>query len=228
MLLGECFAGEDAEVLFEAIKSDWSAEDEDTIQDLVVWVKQYKQAKTQVTGATATWDSDLGMYLLTIPAAYVPASGSFDIVVKGSDIDDVKIRLGVNTGDSAFLTLTQGINDIKGGDWTSDDSLNGIRSEIQTGGTATGGYEQILESTDYTFDASAKTITLNGDYATLELPQILRIINITKGLMVIYDCNDPDTAISYTAPVISYTPDFAYKGAAFANGDELQITVNKK
>ena len=42
MILGEVFPGEDAEVLVEAIKSDYSGEDEDTIQDLVVYVKQYK------------------------------------------------------------------------------------------------------------------------------------------------------------------------------------------
>ena len=106
MLLGECYAGEDAEVLFEAMKSDWSAEDEDVISNLVVYVKQYKETPVQVTGATALWDSDMGMYLLTIPAAYVPASGSFDIVVKGAgDIDDVKIRLGVNTADSKITDI---------------------------------------------------------------------------------------------------------------------------
>ena len=107
MLLGECYAGEDAEVLFEAIKSDWSAEDEDVISNLVVWVKHYKLDPVVATGATALWDSDMGMYLLTIPAAYVPASGSFDIVVKGAgDIDDVKIRLGVNTADSVLSSLS--------------------------------------------------------------------------------------------------------------------------
>ena len=107
MLLGECYAGEDAEVLFEAMKSDWSAEDEDVISNLVVYVKQYKETPVQVTGATALWDSDMGMYLLTIPAAYVPASGSFDIVVKGAgDIDDAKIRLGVNTADSVLSSLS--------------------------------------------------------------------------------------------------------------------------
>jgi hypothetical protein len=85
---------------------------------------------------------------------------------------------------------------------------------------------QVLLDADYTFDASGKTITLLGDYATLELPQIKSIRNITKGLMVIYDCDNPDTAITYTAPTISWTPVFAYKGAAFADGDDLQIIID--
>ena len=85
---------------------------------------------------------------------------------------------------------------------------------------------QVLLDADYTFDASEKTITLLGDYATLELPQIKSIRNITKGLMVIYDCDNPDTAIAYTAPTISWTPVFAYKGTAFADTDDLQIIID--
>ena len=110
MLTGECFAGEDAEVLAEAIhvdeNGDPTGEDEDTIQDLAVWVKQYKQTETQATGATAVWNSNMGQYLITIPAAYVPASGIFDICVKGSDILDILIRLQVNTADSVLSSLS--------------------------------------------------------------------------------------------------------------------------
>jgi len=110
MLTGECFAGEDAEVLAEAIhvdeNGDPTGEDEDTIQDLAVWVKQYKQTETQATGATAVWNSNMGQYLITIPAAYVPASGIFDICVKGSDIWDILIRLQVNTADSVLSSLS--------------------------------------------------------------------------------------------------------------------------
>ena len=110
MLTGECFAGEDAEVLAEAIhvdeNGDPTGEDEDTIQDLAVWVKQYKQTETQATGATAVWNSNMGQYLITIPAAYVPASGIFDICVKGSDVLDILIRLQVNTADSVLSSLS--------------------------------------------------------------------------------------------------------------------------
>jgi hypothetical protein len=95
MILGEVFPGEDAHVLVEAIKNDYSGEDEDTIQDLVVWVKHYKQTEEQATGATAVWNSNMGQYDITIPAAYVPASGIFDACVKGSDIEDILIRLQV-------------------------------------------------------------------------------------------------------------------------------------
>lgn len=105
MILGEVFPGEDAEVLVEAIKNDFSGEDEDTIQDLVVWVKHYKETEVQATGATAVWNSNMGQYLITIPSAYVPTSGIFDVCVKGSDIDDILIRLQVNTADSIISTL---------------------------------------------------------------------------------------------------------------------------
>lgn len=105
MITGECYAGEDAEILVEAIKVDYSGEDVDTIQDLVVYVKHYKQTEEVATGATAVWNSNMGQYLVTIPAVYVPASGTFDICVKGSDISDVLIRLQVNTGDDILRTL---------------------------------------------------------------------------------------------------------------------------
>ena len=106
MILGEVFPGEDAEVLVEAIKADYSGEDEDVISNLVVYVKWYKQAAVQATGATAVWNSDMGQYLVTIPAAYVPASGIFDVVVRGSgDISDVLIRLQVNTGDTKITEI---------------------------------------------------------------------------------------------------------------------------
>lgn len=197
MLLGECFAGEDAEVLFEAIKSDWSAEDEDTISNLVVWIKQYKQTEVQAVGAEATWNSNLGMYLLTIPAAYVPASGSFDIVVKGSgDIDDVKIRLGVNTGDAALTTLL--------------------------GGSTTGsGSEKVIPEASITFDASESTITLTSPYNTITVAQVLSIRNITKN-MLIYDCAATNrSSISINTGVINYT----YSGT-MADTDIIQIIVN--
>lgn len=226
MLLGECFAGENAEVLFEAMKNDWSAEDEDTIQDLVVWVKHYKKTKTQVTGATAVWDSDLGMYLLTIPASYVPSSGSFDIVVKGSDIDDVKIRLGVNTGDAAFSLLTQGMNDIKGGDWSSADSLNGIRADIanisMTGGSG-GGMGHII--TDYSFDPTNNTITIEEtEYTDITLERILKIKDLTTNY-IIYDCDDKnyeELPIQIAGAAITYT--CSNPGAA--SGDKIQIKVS--
>jgi hypothetical protein len=87
--------------------------------------------------------------------------------------------------------------------------------------------DRVLLSADYTFDASEKTITLGGDYATIELPQIISIKNMSKGQMIIYSCNNPDTAIDYTAPTISWTDDFAYRGEAFEDTDLLQIIINK-
>jgi hypothetical protein len=98
---------------------------------------------------------------------------------------------------------------------------------LEVGNTGGGGMGQVLESTDYDFDASAKTITLLGSFADTELPQIMSIKNMSKGHMTIYDCNDPRTTIAYTAPTISWTPVLKYKGTDFEDTDELQIIINK-
>lgn len=171
----------------------------ETLVSPVVSVKINDATATTQTWTISSFDSTMGTFTLEVP-------GTIDTVAMTSgDIVEIAIvDTGVGRG---HLTIQY------------------ISSEVTATG---GGNEQVLNAVDYTFDAAGKTITLNGTYATLELPQILSIKNITKGRMVIYDCEDPDTAISYTAPVISWVPVFAYKGVAFANGDALQITVNKK
>lgn len=106
MLTGEVFPGEDAQVLVEAIKVDYSGEDVNGITNLRVYAKAYKTPSVEAEGATMVYDSTMGQYLLTIPAAYVPASGIFDVVVKGDDINDVLVRLQVNTADTILAALS--------------------------------------------------------------------------------------------------------------------------
>lgn len=105
MITGEVFPGEDAEILVEAIKNDFSGEDIDGITNPVVYVKHYKQDPEQAVGATATYISTMGQYNVVIPAAYVPASGIFDGVLKGDDIADVLFRLQVNTADDQLAAI---------------------------------------------------------------------------------------------------------------------------
>ena len=123
MITGEVFPGEDAEILVEAIKNDYSGEDIDGITNPVVYVKHYKQDPEQAVGATATYISTMGQYNVVIPAAYVPASGTFDGVLKGDDIADVLFRLQVNTGD-AQLTAIKAITDLL--------TLANINTEVDT------------------------------------------------------------------------------------------------
>jgi hypothetical protein len=103
--------------------------------------------------------------------------------------------------------------------------LNGL---IKSGGG--GSLGTVLDSTDYRFDASAKTITLLGEYASAELPQIISIKNTSKGLQTIYDSNNPATFgnITYAAPVITVVNMPEYKGDAYEDTDSLQIIINKE
>lgn len=225
MILGEVFPGEDAEVLVEAIKSDWSGEDEDTIQDLAVWVKHYKETAVQATGATAVWNSDMGQYLITIPSAYVPASGIFDICVKGSDIDDVLIRLQVNTGD-AQLTAIKATTDLL--------TLAAINEQVDTAISALSniaavGAEKIVPTDKYAFDASAKTLTFSSPYDTLTVEQVTFIKNLTTNY-IIWDCRYAGyqtLPVRFGAAPNTNVLSFDSSDSDAANADKIMIVVNQ-
>jgi len=64
----------------------------------------------------------------------------------------------------------------------------------------------VVPDTEYTIDASAKTITLSSTYANVVAGQITRIVDITTG-EVIFDANQPrsrQTEITVSAGVITY------------------------
>jgi hypothetical protein len=79
----------------------------------------------------------------------------------------------------------------------------------------------VLYDDNYTFDASAKTITLIDSYATLSLSQIIKITNITTKA-VIYDSALIRNSISLTSGVIS----FDYDESGMADTDDLQIVID--
>ena len=81
--------------------------------------------------------------------------------------------------------------------------------------------EQILADAEYTFDASAKTITLGAPYAALSLGQIVKIINITEQ-SVIYDSESIRNTITMSGAVITHV----YDSDGMSDTDELQIVVN--
>lgn len=249
MILGEVFPGEDAEILVEAIKADLSGEDEDTIQDLVVYVKQYKQTEEVATGATAVWNSNMGQYLITIPSAYVPASGIFDVCVRGSDIDDVLIRLQVNTADDQLTdikTVTDGLNALIS---TVDTVVDGIATALATpanfmadvsslatsaeiaalSNVAAVGAEKIVPADKYDFDASAKTLTFSSPYDTLTVEQVTFIKNLTTNY-IIWDCRYAGyqtLPIRFGAAPSTHVLSFDSSDSDAANTDKIMIVVNQ-
>lgn len=79
----------------------------------------------------------------------------------------------------------------------------------------------ILSNSDYTFDASAKEITLLLPFDLLDEEQILRITNL-ETRAVIYDSERRTYPIAVAAGVITHTYDLA----GMADADTLQILVD--
>lgn len=71
--------------------------------------------------------------------------------------------------------------------------------------------------TNYTFNKTAKTITL-PDYATITLESLLLITNVTDGI-IIYNFADPATGATVATNVIT----LEYDTSAMDNSDKLQI-----
>lgn len=80
----------------------------------------------------------------------------------------------------------------------------------------------ILDDSGYTFDASARTVTLAAPYTGLSVGQIISIIDI-KTNDVLYDSITQRTdAISISGAVITHT----HGNTGQADADELQITID--
>ena len=78
--------------------------------------------------------------------------------------------------------------------------------------------QKILNSSEYTFDASAKTITFSGAFSSLELPHIKVITNVTDNIMI-YQFNEPTLGGSLTGLVLTLD----YDTTSMSDTDELQI-----
>lgn len=81
----------------------------------------------------------------------------------------------------------------------------------------------ILPETNYTFDASAKTITITGSYDSIELAQVLLIKDLTTS-EVLYDSKLNDELISISAGVITHTHESS--NSSQADADKLQIVLD--
>ena len=73
---------------------------------------------------------------------------------------------------------------------------------------------------DYTFDASAKTVTITGLTSDLRLDQVLLITNITDNELI-YSFADPDLGGSVSSNVITLN----FDTTPMSDTDELQIDL---
>jgi hypothetical protein len=79
-----------------------------------------------------------------------------------------------------------------------------------------------IPSGSYAYNASAKTLTLSGDFTTITAERIISIKNITRKT-VLYDSKQLfNGSLSMTGSVISALND----SAAAANGDKIQIEID--
>ncbi len=78
-----------------------------------------------------------------------------------------------------------------------------------------------LKDGEYTFNATAKTITLIPPWNALNWSQILSIRNLTVNEQF-YDCNSSRYTISVSGAVITHTYDNSYHN----NTDKLQIVID--
>lgn len=82
-------------------------------------------------------------------------------------------------------------------------------------------YQKVIPYGLYTLDASANTITLSGEFASITEEQVISIRNITKNQLIYDSTNTNRGQITISAGVISFT----YNGQ-MANTDKIQIIVN--
>jgi hypothetical protein len=142
--------------------------------------------------------------------------------IPASDITAIKAKTDLLTLAAINAEVDTALSDYDAPTKSEMDSAISLVSSVGT--------EKVIHPDYYTVDASEKTITLLTPYNTITIEQILKIINVTKGKMIIYDCGNPDTSITLATvegnSIISWTPDFAYREQVFEDGDALQITVN--
>lgn len=79
----------------------------------------------------------------------------------------------------------------------------------------------VITDADYTFDASAKTITLSDPYHALNLGQIYQIKNLTTEANI-YNSTEVKFPISISSDVITHT----YDSEGMTDSDKLQIIVD--
>ena len=168
-------SGTDLKVWVEALATDGSTEYKSTAASLTAFGSTNGGTPAELTGVTAEFNSEMDMFLVTIPASQLPANGNnFFAVVDWEGIIDVKIE--------AYITDIHTPADIAAVD-----------------------AEKIVPADKYTFNASAKTIILASPYDTITVEQVLSIRNLTKNMLLYDCTMTNRSSISIDAGVITHT-----------------------
>lgn len=84
------------------------------------------------------------------------------------------------------------------------------------------GFKGVVPAADYTFNASAKTVTFSANYSTLALSDILYILNTKSGTAtVVYDPTVAAKGGTYSGRTLT----LAHNTTSMSNSDPLQIIV---
>ena len=84
------------------------------------------------------------------------------------------------------------------------------------------GFKGVVPAADYTFNASAKTVTFSANYSSLALSDILYILNTKSGTAtVIYDPTVAAKGGSYAGRTLT----LAHDTTSMSNSDPLQIII---
>lgn len=84
------------------------------------------------------------------------------------------------------------------------------------------GFKGVVPAADYTFNASAKTVTFSANYSSLALSDILYILNTKSGTAtVIYDPTVAAKGGTYAGRTLT----LAHDTTSMSNSDPLQIII---
>ena len=192
-------SGTDLKVWVEALATDGSTEYKSTVTSLTAFGSTNGGAPAALAGVTAAFNTDMDMFLVTIPANQLPANGNnFFAVVDWEGIIDVKIE--------AYITDIHTPADIAAVD-----------------------AEKIVPADKYTFDASAKTITFSSPYDTLTVEQVIFIKNLTTNYIIwdCRYAGYQTLPIRFGAAPNTNVLSFDSSDSDAANTDKIMIVVNQ-
>ena len=201
-------SGTDLKVWVEALSTADSTEYKSTVASLTAFGSTNGGTPAALAGVTAAFNTDMDMFLVTIPANQLPANGNnFFAVVDWEGIIDVKIE--------AYIT---------------DVSSLATSAEITAlSSIAAVGAEKIVPADKYTFNASAKTLTFASPYDTLTVEQVTFIKNLTTNY-IIWDCRYAGyqtLPIRFGAAPSTHVLSFDSADLDAANTDKIMIVVNQ-
>lgn len=154
----------------ELVSSSTYAEYKSAITNLHIYGSVNGGTPSEITGATAVFNSTMDMFLVTIPGTSIPASGSILAgIVTGTDIIDGKFRIYVSDIDGDINTIAANVSAIKSNtdNLTLLDIESVVRTALETYGTASANDVTSaindIKGVDWTPTNTLKTIYTNVD-----------------------------------------------------------------